>query len=179
MKTLFTIGFTKKTAEQFFTTLVNNRVARVIDVRLNNTSQLSRFSIYPDIKFFLSLFGIGYEHSKIFAPDPFTLDRYRNGKIDWNEYVERFTALMDERGAVDLIKNLNYDIDHCCLLCSEESAKFCHRRLVAELIAENLEDNTGAPLGEPVGDPLENEVDYTKIQINHLCDPLWSETSLF
>lgn len=157
MKTLFTIGFTKKTAEQFFTTLVNNRVARVIDVRLNNTSQLSRFSIYPDIKFFLSLFNIGYEHSKIFAPDPFTLDKYRRGKIDWDEYVERFTALMDERGAVDVIKNINYDIDRSCLLCAEESAKFCHRRLVAELISETLDD----------------------IVIEHLGDPLWSETSLF
>ena len=179
LKTLFTIGFTKKTAEQFFTALTDNHVTRVLDVRLYNTSQLSRFSIYPDIKFFLSLFNIEYEHSKLFAPDPFTLQKYRQNKITWDEYVERFTALMDERGAVDVIKNLQYDIDRCCLLCSEESAKFCHRRLVAELIVENLEDNVPPPLGAPVGDPLENSVDFTKIQIVHLGDPLWKKTSSF
>ena len=179
LKTLYTIGFTKKTAEQFFTMLENNHVTRVIDVRLNNTSQLQRFSIYPDIKFFLSLFNIEYEHSKMFAPDPFTLKKYRDNKIDWEEYVERFTALMDQRGAVDAIKSLEYDIDRCCLLCAEESAKFCHRRLVAELIVENLEDNVPPPIGEAVGDPLENAVDFNKIQIVHLGDPLWKETSLF
>lgn len=179
LKTLYTIGFTKKTAEQFFTMLENNHVKRVIDVRLNNTSQLQRFSIYPDIKFFLNRFGIAYEHAKIFTPNPFTFQKYRNNKITWAEYVERFTDLMDERGAVDAIKNLDYDIDRCCLLCAEESAKFCHRRLVAELIVENLEENTPPPIGPPVGDPLENAVDYTKICINHLGDPLCRETSLF
>ena len=150
MKTLFTIGFTKKTAEQFFTMLKSNGVMRVLDVRINNTSQLSRFSIYPDIKFFLSLFDIEYEHSKLFTPDPFVLKKYREGKITWAEYEERFDNLMDERGAVDRIRDFEFDIDRCCLLCAEESAKFCHRRLVAELISETVEDTIIEHLGDPL-----------------------------
>ena len=158
MKTLFTIGFTKKTAEQFFNLLYTNHVRRLIDVRLSNNSQLAGFAKGIDLKFFLETFyGITYEHDLIFAPTTSLFDRYRAQKISWEEYVEQFDEIMDERDAAEHIKNLDYDIDCACLLCSEESARNCHRRLVAELIADTLDD----------------------INIEHLGDPLWNEISLF
>ena len=40
---IFTIGFTKKTAEEFFSKLQAAGVKRIIDVRLNNVSQLAGF----------------------------------------------------------------------------------------------------------------------------------------
>lgn len=158
MKTLFTIGFTRKTAEQFFNLLYFNRVSRLIDVRLNNSSQLAGFAKGCDLKFFLEAFySIPYTHEKNFAPSSALLERYRNGKITWGEYVDVFNEIMIARDAVEYIKNLEYDIDRACLLCAEESAKCCHRRLVAELIRDTLDD----------------------INIVHLGDPLCKETSLF
>ena len=78
MKTLYTIGFTKKTAEEFFYLLEKNRVATVIDVRLNNTSQLAAFSKFPDIKFFLrKIINTDYIHDLNFAPSENILNRYK------------------------------------------------------------------------------------------------------
>ena len=85
------------------------------------------------------------------------LDKYRHKKITWQQYEELFDDIMTARDADEYIKNLEYDIDRACLLCSEESAKCCHRRLVAELIRDTLDD----------------------INIVHLGDPLCKETSLF
>ena len=51
---LYTIGFTQKTAEQFFNLVKINNIKKVIDTRLNNVSQLSGFAKKNDLKYFLS-----------------------------------------------------------------------------------------------------------------------------
>ena len=150
MRTLFTIGFTRKTAEQFFNLLYFSRVSRILDVRLNNSSQLAGFAKACDLKFIAETFySIPYRHEKLFAPSIALFDHYKAKKISWSEYIDVFNELMDERDAVDYIKNLDYDIDRACLLCAEESAAQCHRRLVAELIRDTLDDINIVHLGDP------------------------------
>ena len=133
MKTIFTIGFTKKTAEEFFTLLEKNSVSEVVDIRLYNSSQLSGFSKFPDIKYFLKkICNIGYHYDKILAPSKELFNDFKNFEIDWFDYEVRFLTLMEERGA-NMHMILNYsNADRICLLCSEPTAEQCHRRLVAE-----------------------------------------------
>ncbi|MEG0566355.1 MAG: DUF488 family protein, partial [Hungatella sp.] len=69
MDKIYTIGFTKKSAEKFFDLLIRNNISIVLDIRLNNTSQLAGFSKFPDIKFFLEkIGGIDYLSDIRFAP---------------------------------------------------------------------------------------------------------------
>lgn len=80
---LFTIGFTQKTARQFFTTLLNANVRRVIDVRLNNVSQLAAFTKRADLEYFLQTIGqIDYFHRPDLAPTQDILDAYKKHKGD-------------------------------------------------------------------------------------------------
>ena len=143
MKTLYTMGFTKKTAEEFFYLLEKNRVATVIDVRLNNTSQLAAFSKFPDIKFFLrKIINTDYIHDLNFAPSEDILNRYKKKIIDWAGYETEFFKLMESRNIGAHIKKNYSDSDKICLLCSEPTAENCHRRLVAEKFSEVLGDIT-------------------------------------
>ena len=101
---IYTIGFTKKTAESFFNVLKENRVELVLDIRLNNTSQLSAFAKFSDIRYFLKVIGgIEYIHDTKFSPKETTLKRYKKKDIDWSHYVTEFNDTMDER---DIIYNL-------------------------------------------------------------------------
>ena len=132
---IYTIGFTKKTAEKFFGLISENNIEVLIDVRLNNTSQLAGFAKYPDIEYFSKSFlKIDYIHDITFAPTEELLKNYKSQNINWNEYEETFHQTMTKRKIKDYIK-LNYKDfkDHnICLLCSEETADCCHRRLIAE-----------------------------------------------
>jgi len=136
---LYTIGFTKKTAEDFFEALVKNGVKKLIDVRLNNKSQLAGFAKADDLKYFLKKIGnIEYVHLSELAPSDDLLKGYRDKKIPWEEYEKKYLALLKERN--DLSR---YDIsffNDSCLLCSEEKAEKCHRRLLAEYIRNNKGD---------------------------------------
>ena len=141
MKQLFTIGTAKKSAENFFKFLEYNEVKFVIDVRLNNTSQLCGFSKYPDIKFFLNkISNIEYVVDNQLAPTQDLLMTYKNKNIDWEKYVEEFNKLMKKRDIIRYIKTMYEDLDKYCLLCSEQKPDHCHRRLLAELIRDNFED---------------------------------------
>ncbi|MEX2216607.1 MAG: DUF488 domain-containing protein [Phycisphaeraceae bacterium] len=130
---LYTIGFTKKSAEQFFTKLAEAGVKRIVDVRLNNSSQLAAFAKRDDLAFFLKgLYGIEYVHAPQLAPTQPMLDDYKKKGGDWEEYERAFLDLMAERSiekhtAAELL-------DEGCLLCSEHEATHCHRRLVAEYL---------------------------------------------
>ena len=128
-----TIGFTHKNAEEFFTRLKKAGVKRVVDVRLNNVSQLAGFSKRDDLKFFLkSILGIEYVHSPILAPTQDILDDYKKNKGDWKVYEQKFLALMEQRHIEQQVpKEL---VEEGCLLCSEDKPHFCHRRLVAEYL---------------------------------------------
>jgi uncharacterized protein (DUF488 family) len=134
---LFTIGFTRRSAEGFFTALCDAGVRRVIDVRLNNTSQLAGFSKRDDLVYFLkNLSGIEYSHLPQLAPTQEMLDAYKKQKGDWATYAKAFLALMAER---EIEKSVPARLlDGGCLLCSEDKPHHCHRRLVAEYLSERF-----------------------------------------
>jgi len=133
MNKLYTIGFTKKNAKQFFSALNENKINLVVDVRLNNTSQLAGFSKYPDIEFFLDkICNIKYKHDLHFAPNESTLSRFKKKQINWETYEIEFAETMQNRRITEYIKK-NYSTDiSICLLCSEPTPENCHRRLVAD-----------------------------------------------
>jgi uncharacterized protein (DUF488 family) len=131
---LFTIGFTRKSAAEFFTRLQEAGVRRVVDVRLNNVSQLAGFSKRDDLQYFLkALGGIDYVHLPDLAPTRDMLNGYKKLKGDWPEYERRFLALMAERRIETTVAPQLQDGD--CLLCSEHEPDCCHRRLVCEYLA--------------------------------------------
>jgi uncharacterized protein (DUF488 family) len=128
---LFTIGFTGKTAEQFFTRLQQAGVRTLIDTRLNNVSQLAGFAKRRDLEYFLKVItGIAYVHDTELAPTDEILDAYKKKKISWDEYENRFNELLERRAPET--RRPPSDFDHACLLCSEPTPDHCHRRLVAE-----------------------------------------------
>ncbi len=128
---LYTIGFTKTTAESFFTRLANAGVKKVIDVRLNNVSQLAGFAKKDDLRYFLrAICQIEYEHRPELAPTQEMLDEYKKHRATWATYGERFLALMAQRKVEETIPRSA--VDQACLLCSEAKPHHCHRLLVAE-----------------------------------------------
>ena len=130
---LSTIGFTQKSAERFFTLLRTADVKRLVDVRINNISQLAGYAKRDDLKFFLrEICGAEYVHEPLLAPDKAMLKIYRNNEISWIEYEKRFIDLMAAR-KIDT-RFLPQDLDGACLLCSEHLPHHCHRRLVAEYL---------------------------------------------
>jgi uncharacterized protein (DUF488 family) len=132
---IFTIGFTQKSAEVFFNLLTQNKVDLLIDIRLNNTSQLAGFAKFPDIQFFLNNIGsINYIHDTVFSPIEDLLKDYKSKKVSWNEYENIFEDIMLKREINTYIQEqyTKYSNQNICLLCSEATAKQCHRRLVAE-----------------------------------------------
>lgn len=141
MKKIFTIGSARKTAEEFFNLLKDNGVKKIIDVRLNNTSQLLGFAKYPDIEYLTKEILKGnYVHDKKFAPSEKILVRYKKGLIDWDDYEREFAELMTYRDIDVYIADKYADEKNYCLLCTEPTPENCHRRLVAEKIKEVLGD---------------------------------------
>jgi uncharacterized protein (DUF488 family) len=130
---IFTIGFTKKPAREFFAKLRRPGLARLVDVRLNNVSQLAGFTKRDDLQFFCeSVLSIGYVHLPELAPTQAMLDEYKKERGAWEKYEEKFLALMAERKVEDTLPR--EVIDGGCLLCSEPTPEHCHRRLVAEYL---------------------------------------------
>src|SRR5262245_58661746 len=138
MITLYTIGFTKTTARHFFARLKDAGVARVLDVRLNNSSQLAGFAKRDDLSYFLELVNSTYEPRSELAPTAEMLAAYKKEKGDWSEYEKTFNGLIASRH----IENITPRelVDGGCLLCSEEKPHHCHRRLVAEYLKEKWGD---------------------------------------
>lgn len=136
---LFTIGFTKKSAETFFTRLKSAGVTRLVDVRLNNVSQLSGFAKKDDLRFFTkSICNINYVHALDLAPTADILDAYKKQKGDWSVYERQFLDLMSKRRIEETTPQEM--LDGACLLCSEDKPEYCHRRLVAEYLKEKWGD---------------------------------------
>jgi uncharacterized protein (DUF488 family) len=130
---IFTIGFTKKSAEQFFTSLANAGVQRLLDVRLNNVSQLAGFTKKEDLRYFTTaICGIDYHHLPDLAPTKEMLGAYKKNKGPWADYEKQFLALLQTRQIENTAKKSL--LDGGCLLCSEETPDHCHRRLVAEYL---------------------------------------------
>ncbi len=136
---LFTIGFTKKSAEAFFTKLKRSGAKRVVDVRLNNVSQLAGFAKRNDLEFFLrEICHMDYVHVPELAPTQDILDEYKKNKGDWAVYEQKFLELMRKR---EIEKRVDPAvIADSCLLCSEDKPHHCHRRLVAEYFKSHWGD---------------------------------------
>ena len=136
---LFTIGFTKKTAEIFFGKLCDAGVKRVIDIRLNNVSQLAGFAKKDDLSYFLkTICAIEYVHVPELAPTQDILDGYKKNKGDWEVYEKKFMELMIKRAIENKLSRELFD--NACLLCSEDKPHHCHRRLVAEYLQSKWGD---------------------------------------
>lgn len=132
---IYTIGFTKHTSEQFFEKLKSARVKRIIDIRINKTSQLAAFAKGSDLPYLLNATGgIGYLSNSELAPTKELLKSYRSKEISWEEFERRYIKQIEDSEAIlGLIKS---DFEDACLLCSEETAEKCHRRLLAEELAK-------------------------------------------
>lgn len=138
---LFTIGFTGKSALEFFELLKRSGVRRLVDTRLNNVSQLAGFTKKRDLEYFLrAIADIDYEHDTGLAPTKEMLDDYKKKRIDWNEYARRFDELLRSRRPGERLSPA--DLDGACLLCSEPTPENCHRRLVAEYLKEEWKNVT-------------------------------------
>jgi uncharacterized protein (DUF488 family) len=130
---LYTIGFTGKTAEQFFGRLQQAGVRLLIDTRLNNVSQLAGFAKRKDLEYFLRVIGgIEYVHDTELAPTGDILDAYKKKQMQWDEYERRFNELLERRAPA--AQRQPADFDRACLLCSEPTPEHCHRRLVGEYL---------------------------------------------
>lgn len=134
---IFTVGFTKKSAETFFTLVKNSGARRLVDVRLNNVSQLAGFAKKDDLRYFTeTICNIDYVHVPELAPTADMLDRFKKQKsIDWELYERQFLELITQR---QIEQTISRDLlDGACLLCSEEKPHHCHRRLVAEYLRDH------------------------------------------
>ncbi|HWF32180.1 MAG TPA: DUF488 domain-containing protein [Solirubrobacteraceae bacterium] len=137
---IYTIGFTQTTAERFFERLGASGVARLLDVRLNNTSQLAGFAKAKDLPYFLrELVGAGYAHEPLLAPTQALLDEYKKRNGEWSDYEAKFLALMEERQIERVLAISDFE-QPTALLCSEATAEHCHRRLVCEYLAGRWPD---------------------------------------
>ena len=139
---LYTIGFTQKTAEQFFERIRYYRIQMLVDVRLYTKSQLAGFTNGRDMPYFLErLCDCKYEHRVDYAPTKKLLNDYRKELITWPEYEIQYRFIIDERQAVhDFLTHYYGRFETVCLLCSEPTPEHCHRRLFAEMIQEAKPD---------------------------------------
>lgn len=137
---IYTIGFTKKGAREFFGLLDEADIQQLIDTRIRNRSQLAGFAKRDDLKYFLEvILDVDYQHQPDLAPTEELLDDWRNDEISWEEYEDRFFALMRER---EIEKKLSPDYFEkpTVLLCSEHKPDKCHRRLIVEYLDDEWDD---------------------------------------
>ena len=128
---IYTMGFTQKSAEEFFEKIKKNQIELLIDIRLNNQSQLAGFAKGKDLQFFVNeICGIPYRHITDFAPTKELLDKWHKQEVSWEEYEQIYTAMLHERDVINRFDVKQFD--RACFLCSEETPEHCHRRLLAE-----------------------------------------------
>lgn len=137
--TIYTMGFAQKDAQTFFNLISKNNIEILIDVRLNNRSQLAGFTKGKDLAYFLKeICHCEYSHMLGFAPTKQILDGYKKGTIDWKEYTVQYDALIKERKAEKLFEKSFGKYERVLFLCSEPTPEMCHRRLLAEYMQECL-----------------------------------------
>lgn len=140
MITLYTIGFTKKSAERFFNLLRSNNVKQLIDVRISNSSQLAGFAKGSDLAFFVKeICHISYTHIVDFAPTKELLDKWHKKEVSWIEYEKIYTKMLTERNILQKYGIKKFD--GTCFLCSEDTPENCHRRLLAEYMQKHSKED--------------------------------------
>lgn len=138
---IFTIGFTQKSAREFFNKIKENKIALLLDIRLNNVSQLAGFAKGKDLEYFLKeICHCEYAHDEVFAPTKILLDNYRTKKVSWIEYEKVFTEILKTRPIIERFNKIYGKFNNICLLCTEPTPEQCHRRLVAEYLKEHIEN---------------------------------------
>lgn len=139
MITLYTIGFTKKSAEHFFNLLRDNHVKQLVDVRISNSSQLAGFAKGKDLEFFVKeICHIPYKHIADFAPTKELLDQWHKQEVTWDEYIKVYTDLLKDR---EILQKYGVKaFDGSCFLCSEDTPEQCHRRLLAEYLQKHSKE---------------------------------------
>lgn len=138
---IYTIGFTQKSAKKFFEIIKINNIEILLDIRLNNKSQLAGFTKGDDLQYFLSeICHCEYKHCLEYAPTKDILDDYKKKQITWNGYVKRYKCLMEKRANYLNFNQEFAQYSNICLLCSEPAPEQCHRRLIAEMIAKSKPD---------------------------------------
>ncbi|ODT79810.1 MAG: hypothetical protein ABS69_06995 [Nitrosomonadales bacterium SCN 54-20] len=136
---IFTIGFTQKSAEQFFTKLNQPSLVRIVDTRLNNTSQLAGFTKMDDLRYFVRrILNLDYVHLPQLAPTKEILEAYKKNGGDWDVYEKQYLNLIAQRQIETTIDRRI--IDGGCLLCSEATPNYCHRRLAAQYLKDKWEE---------------------------------------
>ena len=140
---LYTIGFTQKSAQQFFELIKSNSIDMLVDIRLNNKSQLAGFTKGADLRYFLGeICNCKYQHCIEYAPTKDILDSYKKKAISWDEYVRQYIPLMQKRNAVQMFAERFAKYRAVCLLCSEPTPENCHRRLLSEMIVAEYPETT-------------------------------------
>ncbi|HVA22825.1 MAG TPA: DUF488 domain-containing protein [Chloroflexota bacterium] len=143
---VYSIGFTQKSARQFFERLKAAKIRRVVDVRISNSSQLAGFSKKGDLEYFLEqLCQAEYVHEPRLAPNIELLHDYRKHRVSWQEYETRFLRLMAQRKVEQEISPELLD-GPTALLCTEPTPEQCHRRLVIEYLAQRWGNLAHIPL---------------------------------
>jgi len=139
---IYSIGFTQKSAREFFNTLKAHGIERLLDVRLNNTSQLAAFAKQAYLAYFLhEICGAAYEHEPLLAPTQEMLDAYKKQKGSWEDYNEAYLALIRTRKVEAALSKKSFR-KKTVLLCSEATAEHCHRRLALEYLQQHWEGVT-------------------------------------
>ena len=139
---IYSIGFTQKSAREFFDTLKAHGIKRLLDVRLNNTSQLAAFAKQADLAYFLKeICGAAYEHEPLLAPTQEMLDTYKKQKGNWETYTEEYLALIRSRKVESVLSKDSFQ-KKTVLLCSEATVEHCHRRLALEYLQRHWEGVT-------------------------------------
>lgn len=133
-----TIGFSNKSLREFIGRLKDAGVKKVVDVRLNNTSQLAGYAKKQDLQFVLELVGIDYEHVLELAPTDELMKGYKEKKISWEEFKDIYYKLLEDRNPLNNF-DLNTQPDTICLLCAEDKPATCHRSLAANFIKASKE----------------------------------------
>lgn len=136
---IFTLGFTKKSAEQFFGLIKENNIDLLLDIRLNNSSQLAGFSKGSDLEFFLNeICNCKYNYDSLFAPTTELMNGFKDKKISLEQYEQQYIDLMVSRGAIKHFLNRYTKVENLCLLCSEDKPDQCHRRILADMLKSEL-----------------------------------------
>jgi uncharacterized protein (DUF488 family) len=135
---LFTIGFTGKSAEEFFSILTKNKVSTVIDIRLNNNNMFAGFTKKENFPYVLRhLAGIDYIEMRSCTPTDELLNNLKNEEITWSEYKKQYLKLLKEQKVVE--KFSKKILSRACLLCAEPEPDYCHRKLLADYLSKNFD----------------------------------------
>ena len=139
---IYSIGFTQKSAREFFDTLKTHGIERLLDVRLNNTSQLAAFAKQADLAYFLhEICDAAYEHEPLLAPTQDILDEFKKRKGSWEDYSEAYLSLIRSRKVESVLSRDSF-LKKTVLLCSESTPEHCHRRLALEYLQQHWEGVT-------------------------------------